>query len=452
MHSNVDRDNFRRSWSDRLTFPAATAILLCTAGTIGNAEPEEGDLLAASIPRATQSAGDSELALHSLPDPIPTDNIPRQQEPVVYAEMQFEGLTADDSIPAQDGVDTEIGPLPPEPSSNDAAVNGVESTPEIDQQEAKHGSLNQTLDSTTRFGLAVTTVALGVLSVMAAVRGVVKGSIEVNLWWKSLKRFSRREFTDMAACNAYSLVEQGDRLILEGETREMLALPDLFGNRGGRLYFLKAAKRCTHEQPLVCLEFPRDIDENALLKKAGRLLMAPLHYLTARKMFPDLDNPPDPNLKRYSALNRINKCLREAVSAIYNKSSIGMTAKQFGKEFPLNYYEGALYVIPICDVSPPDDKNGMTLALNTLTEHDFELFGDPEQVARMEVSGAINPNKIATFVRAYQEHQDYLRYRDRHGKPQQLFPRVRVYIAQQVSGGSRDETPIDDRPADPENI
>jgi hypothetical protein len=280
----------------------------------------------------------------------------------------------------------------------------------------------------TKVGLAVTTVGLGVLSVMAALRGVVKGSIEVQLWRKSLKRFDNREFTDTASCNPHSFIERDGKLVLEADTMARPMLDEFMGNRGARLHFLKAARKCTYDQPLIYLEFPRDADDGRFRRELLRGIFKPLHYMTFKTCFKWAARPLDPSLERFSALNRTNKILREAVSSIYNQHNLGLTAKQFSKEIPYEFIEKQIVVIPICDVSKPNEKHRRTLILATLTFDDFQKFGDPDEVARMTVADGIPQQKLETLKAAYQESLNYRLYEDRRGKHQELFPVVRIYL------------------------
>lgn len=280
----------------------------------------------------------------------------------------------------------------------------------------------------TRIGIAFATIGLGILSVMAALRGVIKGSIEVRLWRKSIKRFSEREFTDTASCNVHSLIERDGKLVLEADTLARPLLDEFMGNRGARRYFLRAAQKCTHDQPLIYLEFPRDLEKKKIRRTTMRTVGRPLYYLTFKNLFNWAVEPLSPNLERFKALNRINKILREAVSATYNQSNMGLIAKQFSKEVPYDFIEKQIVVVPICDVSRPEEKQRRTLILATLSLNDFKKFGIPKEYARMDVADGIPQEKLETLKRAYDEYQSYLQYKSRGGDQQELFPKVRVYI------------------------
>ena len=279
------------------------------------------------------------------------------------------------------------------------------------------------------FGIALTTIGLGVLSVLAAVRGVIKGSIEVSLWRKSIKRFDTREFTDMIALNAYSLIPDGEGYTLQADTKDRPLLAEfLGGNQGARNYFIKAAKQCTYTQPLVCLEFPRDYQEHSLGRQVKKFLTAPLYYLSGKKICVQYQQPPHPNEERFAALNRINKLLREAVSASYNGSSIGLVAKQFQKEIPISYFEKSVYVIPLCAVAPPGVKQSRVLSVATISAEDFERFGNIDEINKIKPANELYPWHIDLLKHAFKEHLAYQRYTNTQGKPQELFPKVRIMV------------------------
>lgn len=320
-----------------------------------------------------------------------------------------------------------------EPYLNNRSTQ-AEATVETEQNTVSDTQSKNTESATTTtqardFGIALTTIGLGVLSVLAAVRGVIKGSIEVSLWRKSIKRFDTREFTDMIALNAYSLIPDGEGYTLQADTKDRPLLAEfLGGNQGARNYFIKAAKQCTYTQPLICLEFPRDYQEHWLSRQVKKIITTPLYYLSLKKLCAQYQKPPHPNEERFAALNRINKLLREAVSASYNGSSIGLVAKQFQKEIPISYFEKSVYVIPLCAVAPPGVKRSRVLSVATISAEDFARFGDTAEVDKIKPANELYPWHIDVLKNAFKEQLAYQRYTNTQGKPQELFPKVRVMV------------------------
>lgn len=231
---------------------------------------------------------------------------------------------------------------------------------------------------------------VAILSVLAALRGVIKGYIEVRAWKSKQNRIKKWNLTDSFQLEYLSVQRNGQQK-LRAVTRTALKLTDVLVTGGAADLFIKAATQCDPNKPFPLLNLPRETVGHFLFKR---------------------------ETDRLQYLRRIQQDIIRRVQGVYHDSPYGRAeGMQLYSSKESKIEVRPIVVLPVCEVTKVGRTVSRKLILYTISQDDLNII---RNAANLIVEQGTDPTILNTVQLALTNMDKFY--------AQEIFPIANIFI------------------------